>query len=106
VAGFFQGDEPVRLHAGGLIELGREREADLEHVAFGEPVERTAFPSEPWVSRAVRSGEKSSGEIGASDLTARWESQVRFGPPVRPWFLGARDLKHCLRDCHSENREI
>ena len=39
-----QSYESIRPHADRLIEIGREREPDLQHVAFTDPVQRTAVP--------------------------------------------------------------
>ena len=39
-----QGDESIRLDRDGLVKFWREREPDFDHIAFMQPVQRTAFP--------------------------------------------------------------
>src|SRR6266700_276759 len=39
-----QSDESVRLYGHGLVKFWRERELDFDHIAFAQPVQRTAFP--------------------------------------------------------------
>ncbi len=53
-ARIFQGHIPIRLYGEDLIEFRRKRETQRHYVTSRQPVKRTAIPSEPGVSHAVR----------------------------------------------------
>ena len=48
-------DVAIGLDRDGLVVFRGEGKAHLHHIALAEPIKRTAFPSELWVSRAARS---------------------------------------------------
>src|SRR2546427_317431 len=70
----------------GLIELRGKCKSYNQYIALTEPVERMAFPSEHWVSRAIRS-------IGLRGRLPKFLRNTVFhvrsyrlvlNPPVRP----------------------
>src|SRR5581483_3922588 len=50
----FQDYKAIRLHRDGLVVLRGEGEAEVEYIACGHPVQRTAFPRQGWTPYATR----------------------------------------------------
>src|SRR5271170_7336348 len=88
----FEANISIRLYGEGLVELRRERKTQCHDVAAVQPVERTAFPSEPRVSHAVRL----SGFCGRHSCAPRpspglagWRGLWACSQVLRPlFFLG------------------
>src|ERR1700675_3901230 len=85
-------DVSIRLDGDGLVKLRRKGKTDFRDIALVEPIERTAFPSEHWVSRAVRPIGLRGRRPNALRYALHRRNRFLLNLPVRAWFLGVRDL--------------